>query len=199
MMHSAKFHSSAIKSCAIFAVLLMIVATPAIAQKKNKKTKNEDLSQQANSPGNALPRSPGEAIDRAVGEALGYWQIGDVESLRQYYADNVVFVVSGGWEPPIVGWANYAAAYQAQRAHVSGGRLDRSNTYSKINGDSAWVTYQWEYMALVDGKQSDIHGHTTLVLNKQGERWVIVLDHSSAIYGDTITASGPNPGPLAKP
>ena len=60
-----------------------------------------------------------QAIDQAIGEALGYWQIGDVDSLHKYYADDVV-VVSGAWEPPVIGWDNFLKAYQAQRAQVSG-------------------------------------------------------------------------------
>jgi hypothetical protein len=81
----------------------------------------------------------------------------------------------------VVGWANYLKAYQEQRAHVTGGRMERSNTLIKVAGNSAWATYQFIYIATVEGKVGQFHGHTTLVLNKQGDRWVIVLDHSSIL------------------
>ena len=92
---------------------------------------------------------------RAIGEALGYWQIGDADSLHKYYADDVV-VVSGAWEPPVIGWDNFLKAYQAQRAQVSGERMDRSNTLIKVNGNSAWATYQFVYAAQIGGQSGSI-------------------------------------------
>ena len=121
-----------------------------------------------------------QAIDQAIGEALGYWQIGDAESLHKYYADDVV-LVSGAWEPPVIGWDNFLKAYQAQRAQVSGARMDRSNTLIKVNGNSAWATYQFVYAAQMEGKVAQFRGHTTLFLAKQADRWVITLNHSSIV------------------
>ncbi len=93
-----------------------------------------------------------QAIDQAIGEAMGYWQIGDPDSMHKYYSDDVV-LVSGAWEPPIIGWDNFLKAYQAQRAQVSGARMDRSNTLIKVNGNSAWATYQFTVCG-ADGRQS---------------------------------------------
>jgi ketosteroid isomerase-like protein len=121
-----------------------------------------------------------QLIDQAIGEALGYWQIGDTDSLHKYYAEDVV-LVSGGWEQPIVGWDNFLKAYQAQRAQISGARMDRSNTLIKVNGNSAWATFQFVYAAQMEGKVAQFRGHTTLVLAKQADRWVITLNHSSIV------------------
>jgi ketosteroid isomerase-like protein len=167
-------------------VVLMATAIPASAQKnKDKKnTQPADNSQPDINP--MLPDS--QVIDQTVGEALGYWQIGDLDALHKYYSDDVV-VVSGLWEPPIIGWANYAKAYADQRAHVSGQRMDRSNTVIKVNGNSAWATYQFIYLANVDGQVAQFRGHTTLVLNKQGDHWVIVLNHSSIVDSTAPTAA----------
>jgi ketosteroid isomerase-like protein len=162
----------------VVTLILMATAAPAAAQKsKDKKKDQPPAESQANS-NPSIPDS--QAIDQTVGEALGYWQIGDVDSLHKYYADNVV-VVSGLWEPPVIGWENYAKAYAEQRTHVTGGRLERSNTLIKVNGNSAWATYQFAYVAMVEGKVAQFHGHTTLILNKQADRWLIVLDHSSIV------------------
>jgi len=90
-------------------------------------------------------------------------------------------VVTGDWAPPIIGWDNYVKAYQVQRARVTGGRMDRTNTYIKLDGNSAWATYQFYYVTSVDGKVSESRGHTTMILNKRGDRWVIVLNHSSIV------------------
>ena len=165
----------------ILAFALMAVAIPAGAQKQ-KKDKNKDapITDPAEDLKSAMSAPDSQAIDRAIGEAMGYWQIGDAESMHKYYANDVV-LVSGAWEPPIVGWDNFLKAYQAQRAQISGARMDRSNTLIKVNGNSAWATYQFVYVAQMDGKVVQFRGHTTLVLLKQADRWVITLNHSSIV------------------
>jgi ketosteroid isomerase-like protein len=159
----------------VVTLILMATAMPAAAQKSKDKKKDQPPADSQAIPKPLIPDS--QAIDQTVGEALGYWQIGDVDSLHKYYADDVV-VVSGLWEPPVIGWANYAKAYAEQRSRVTGGRMERSNTLIKVTGNSAWATYQFVYVVMADGKVAKSHGHTTLILNKQGDRWVIVLDHS---------------------
>jgi uncharacterized protein (TIGR02246 family) len=177
---------------------LILAAAPASAQKnKNKKTATPHPEAQSDLR-SAMPALPdSQAVEQAVGEMLGYWQIGDLDSLHKYYTDDVV-MVSGDWEPPVIGWDNFAKAYQAQRANVTGGRLERSNTYIKVNGNSAWATYQFLYVAVAtEGKIVQFRGHTTLILNKVGDRWVIVLNHSSIV--DSTTSSPAPPADSAQP
>lgn len=168
----------ALRLPAFAALALVLAAMPASAQKKNKDKKAPpDPAADAQL---VLPTPDSEAIDRAIGEALGYWQIGDTPSLQKYYANDVV-LVSGAWEAPIIGWDNFLKAYQAQREHVNGARIDRSNTLIKVNGNFAWATYQFIYSAQSQGQVATYRGHTTLVLSKQGDRWLIALDHSSIV------------------
>src|SRR2546427_2731983 len=87
-------------------------------------------------------------------------------------------------KPPLIGWANYARAYEAQFARTSGSRLERTNSYFKMMGDTAWVTYQWQFLGNVDGKRTQAFGHTTLLLQKRAGNWLIVLNHTSAIPAD---------------
>jgi ketosteroid isomerase-like protein len=178
------------------ALLLLSAAAPAAAQKKDKQ-KQAPKTESSPDASAMLPLPDTQAIDQAVGQSLGYWQIGDVDSLHKYYADDVV-VVTGDWTPPLIGWDSYAKAYQAQRARVVGGRMDRTNTFIKVNGNSAWATYQFYYVTSVDGKVSESRGHTTLILNKHGDRWVIVLNHSSivesALASPVPAANSPQPG-----
>jgi ketosteroid isomerase-like protein len=170
------------------ALALLVAAVPANAQKKDK---NKNAAADAGDDFKAAMHTPDtQAIDQAIGEALGYWQIGDVESLHKYYANDVV-VVSGAWEPPVVGWDNYLKSYQAQRAQVSGARMDRSNTLIKVNGTSAWATYQFLYVAQTQGKVVEFRGHTTLVLAKQADRWVITLNHSSIVDSSVPESASP--------
>ena len=157
---------------------LLAMAFPVFAQKKNKNNQPPpDLGEQLKA---AMHTPDAQAIDQTIGEALGYWQIGDTESLRKYYANDVV-LVSGAWEPPVVGWDNFLKDYQEQRARVNGARMDRSNTLIKVNGNSAWATYQFVYAAQSEGRVAQFRGHTTLFLVKQGDRWVITLNHSSVV------------------
>jgi ketosteroid isomerase-like protein len=169
--------------CGIWVLLLLLCmgAAAPVAAQKNKDKKKESSNSASSANGKSLmPTSDSQAIDRAIGEALGYWQIGDIDSLHKYYSDDVT-VVSGDWTPPVIGWDNYVKAYQAQRAKVSGGRMERANTFIKVNGDSAWATYQFDFVTLVEDKAAEFHGHTTLILKKQGDRWVITLNHSSVV------------------
>ncbi|MBZ5697148.1 MAG: nuclear transport factor 2 family protein [Acidobacteriia bacterium] len=182
-------------ACVVLTLLLLAAAAPAAAQ-KNKKKKNVPATADSSlsAAGKLLLAPDSQVIDRTVGEYLGYWQVGDVDSMHKYCADDML-VVSGAWEPPVIGWDNYVKAYQAQRAQVTGGRMDRSNTYIKVNGNSAWATYQFYYAAIAEGKVVEFRGHTTLVLNKQGDRWVIVLNHSSV-----VSATEPrSPAPPVEP
>ena len=168
------------RRCWIIPVLvLMAVAIPASAQKKNKN-KSVPAADSAEDLKSPMPIPDSQAIDQTIGEALGYWQIGDVESLHKYYADDVV-VVSGLWEPPVMGWDNFVKAYQEQRARVSGTHMDRSNTLIKVNGTSAWATYQFMYVAMMGGQMVQYRGHTTVVLVKQADRWLITMNHSSVV------------------
>jgi ketosteroid isomerase-like protein len=190
--------SAALRLLGVAALVLTAAATPASAQKKNK-SKNAPTPDAEQDIKSAIPATDSQAVDRAIGEAMGYWQIGDTDSLRKYYADDVV-LVSGGWEPPIIGWNNFLKAYQAQREHVAGARMDRSNTLIKVNGNSAWATYQFVYAAQSEGQVVQYRGHTTLILAKEGDRWLITLNHSSIVDSSVPQPSSPAASdPPAKP
>lgn len=182
---------------AVLVALLLAVAVPAAAQKNKDKKKQQPQSELAPDPKNLPPVSDTQAVDLAIGQSLGYWQIGDVDSLHKYYADDVV-VVTGDWSPPLLGWDSYAKAYQAQRARVTGGRMDRTNTFIKVDGNVAWATFQFYYVTSLDSKMSESRGHTTLILNKRGDRWLIVFNHSSIVEPTPASpvpaADSPQPG-----
>jgi ketosteroid isomerase-like protein len=171
------------------ALALMAIAIPAAAQKKDKN-KNAPATDPSEEIRSGLHMPDSQAIDQAIGEALGYWQIGDADSLHKYYADDVV-VVSGAWEPPVVGWDNFLKAYLAQRTQVSGTRMDRSNTFIKVYGNSAWATYQFLYGAQLGGKAIQYRGHTTLFLVKQADRWLITMNHSSVVDSSNPESASP--------
>jgi ketosteroid isomerase-like protein len=183
----AKNWGKAFQGWAMLAVALVAFAIPASAQKKDKNKTPAPPPDPAEEMKSAMRGPDSQVIDETIGEALGYWQIGDTDSLHKYYADDVV-IVSGAWEPPVIGWDNFLKAYQAQRAQVTGARMDRINTLIKVNGNTAWATYQFTYAAQMNGTVVQFHGHTTMFFVKQADKWVITLNHSSIV--DT---SGPVP------
>lgn len=169
---------------------LPLFAGGAAAQKNQKDKKQEVDTSPITSP---IPPPDGQVVDTVVSQMLGAWQVGDVDLMHKAYADDVT-VVSGSWEPPLLGWASYLKAYQAQRARTQSDRLERSNSYTKVIGNVAWCTYQWRYTGQVDGMNAAAFGHTTLVLEKRGGVWLIVLNHTSV-----VPVSTPAPTPTAAP
>jgi len=118
------------------------------------------------------------AVDSLITKLLKAWQSGDVETLRKCYASNVL-VVSGLWEPPVLGLDNYISAYQRQMERVQDAQVNRSNTFIRVQGMVAWAVYQWAFTGRVDGQTTSFRGHTTLVLEKRDGRWVIMTNHTS--------------------
>jgi ketosteroid isomerase-like protein len=160
-----------------FAVLLANVSLAA-AQKDKKKKKDN-----AQAPDNSKPLlNDSQQIDYLISEMLGAWQIGDVEKLHATYADDVS-MVNGSWAPPVIGWTNYLAIYQQQHARMQRIRMDRFNTYIKMNGSIGWACYQWDFSADVDGKPTASQGQTTVVVEKRNNQWVIVHNHTSLTSG----------------
>jgi ketosteroid isomerase-like protein len=158
------------------AALFLTCVSPAAAQKEKKKKK--DNTPPTDSSNTLIPMLDEQQIDYMLSEMLGAWQMGDIEKLHKDYADDVS-IVNGSWAPPIIGWTNYLAIYQQQRARMQQVRLDRSNTYIKVNGTVAWACYQWDFAAVVDGQPTESQGQTTLVLEKRNNHWVIVHNHTS--------------------
>ena len=150
-----------------------LLASISLAGQKDKKKKKDDASTSTTS-----LMSDQQQIDFMLSEMMGALQVGDVEKLHSTYADDVSFV-SDNWAPPVIGWANYLAIYQQQRAHVQRVRMDRTNTFIKVKGDVAWACYQWTFIATVDGQPTQSQGQTTVVMEKRNGHWLIVHNHSS--------------------
>lgn len=179
------------------ATLMLVTAAPATAQ-KDKKKKNETPPSSNTS---VIPMSDEQQIDYMISTMLGAWQIGDVNKLHEVYADDVT-VVNGIWAPPVIGWTNFVALYQQQRARMQQVRLDRTNTLIKVEGSVAWACYQWEFTGIVDGQPMRSVGQTTLVMEKRNSRWVIVHNHTSLVptaQPSAPTTPGSAPQPTQQP
>jgi len=197
-MTSSRCSANAIRFLFI-AALILTLAGAAAAQKKKKN----DAAPTSSS--SDIVSVPDQAkIDNTIGQMLGAWQVGDLEKLHATIADDIS-VVSGNWDPPVIGWANYAASYQLQRARVQQVRMERSNTLIRIapTGNFAWACYQWEFSGVVDGASGASVGQTTLVLEKRGDNWLIVHNHTSLVQSTTpstpASASPQQPAPSSPP
>jgi ketosteroid isomerase-like protein len=178
-------------------LFLLFVFCFTFASVANAQKKKKDDSQPTPPPSVAAAAPDDAKIDFIIGEFLGAWQIGDIEKMHKTMADDVS-VVAGTWTPPAVGWTNYLAAYQAQRARMEQVRMDRSNTLIRIapSGQFAWACYQWDFSANVDGTPMAAEGQTTLVLEKRGDAWVIVHNHTSLVQASQPSSpASPAPQP----
>ena len=165
----------------------------ALRAQKNKKTSDASNASQP-MPEIAVPDT--QQIDHDIGEMLGAFQVGNVEAMRRYYSDKATFV-RGTFEPPVVGWDSYAKLYEQQRAAFPAMQLIRRNTMIFIHQDVSWASYQWQFISSLNGKPFSAQGQTTLVLNKLGDNWLIVHNHTSEICPDT--AAAPANSPVQRP
>ena len=194
-MQPAANRSAWLTRWAGFFLLLVFSLTCASVANAQKKKKDDS---QPTPPASVAAAAPDDAkIDFVIGEYLGAWQIGDIEKMHKTMADDIS-VVAGTWTPPALGWTNFLAAYQAQRARMEQVRMDRSNTLIRIapSGQFAWACYQWDFSANVDGTPMAAEGQTTLVLEKRGDGWVIVHNHTSLVQASQPSApasSAPQP------
>ena len=172
--------------------LAAVLCTSNFAYGQNQKNKNNKKKEADASVSTGALMPDMQAIDLLVTQMLGAWQAGDAEGMHKFYSDDTT-VISGAWESPLFGWANYARAYQTQFARTSGARLERTNSYTKVMGDMGLVTYQWQFIGDVDGKRTMAFGHTTLVLQKRAGTWLIVLNHTSVVPSDESSSVTPKP------
>jgi len=185
---------------ALVLVLCLAGSASVFAQQKDKdsKKKKKAAAEVTDSTASVVPLPDIQQIDYLISDMLGAWQLGDIEKLRKDYADDVS-VVNGNWVPPVIGWNTYLAAYQQQRARMQQVRMDRSNTYIRVNGNVSWAGYQWDFAASVDGQPVAFQGHTTLIMEKRDNRWVIVHNHTSLAQQAQQAAPAGTPTPASAP
>jgi ketosteroid isomerase-like protein len=187
-----------VRGFAFFVAAALIFTLSSGAQAQNKKSKKADTSDQASQTLPLPPTPDGDQIDHDIGEMLAAFQIGNTEMMHKYYADNATWVQST-YEPPVVGWQNYAAIYNRERAAFQGIQLIRRNTFVFTHGDVAWASYQWEFESLLNGKPYSLQGQTTLVFTKVNGNWLIVHNHTSEVLPEPTQQTATQQQPQQTP
>jgi ketosteroid isomerase-like protein len=200
--HSRKFPY--LRGCAcLLAAALILAVSPSEAGQKNKNQKNSDAS--SNSMVVPLPNTPqveANKINEDIGEMLGAFQIGNADLMHKYYSDDCTFVQST-YDPPVVGWQNYVALYDQEKASFEGMQLIRRNTNIFVHGDVAWASYQWQFDSSWHGQPYITRGQTTLVFTKVNGNWLIVHNHTNEVMAEpksqttAETPTTPQPAPVA--
>jgi uncharacterized protein (TIGR02246 family) len=183
-------HAYSFKIILLAALIFLVVVSPAAAQKKKKNAPPPADNS------SVVPLPDEQQVDYVISEMLGAWQLNDTERMHKDYADDVV-VVQGVYAPPVIGWTNYLASYQASRQRMNRVRLDRANTFIKVDGNVAWACYQWDFAAVVDEQTSTAQGQTTLVLQKRDGKWLIVMNHTSLVSPTPGSTPANTPKPPA--
>lgn len=202
--HSRKF--SFLRGCAcLSAAALILAVSPSGAGQKNKKNNPSASSDSTAVPLPDTPQVEANKINEDIGEMLGAFQVGDADLMHKYYSDDCTFVQST-FDPPIVGWQNYIALYNREKAAFQGIQLIRRNTNIFVHGDVAWASYQWQFDSSYQGQPYITRGQTTLVLTKVSGNWLIVHNHTNEVMAEpkpqttAETAAPPQPAPaVAKP
>ena len=104
------------------AAVILLVASGVWAQKNKKNPPAADQ------PMPSMPMSANDAIEHDIGEMLAAQQLGNMELMHKYYSDSATFV-SSDYGPPIVGWKNWAAGYERQKAAFQQMQIIRPNTF----------------------------------------------------------------------
>lgn len=195
-MKLGKFAGAFRLGAALAAISIFAVSAGAAGGQKNPKVK---VASQADPNAPPMPAgSDADQIENAIGQMLAGFQLGKVDLMHKYYADNVTFV-SGAYEPPIAGWQNYVPVYQREFAAFQGIQLIRRNTIIFPHGDVAWAMYQWEFDAMLNDRPYSARGQTTLVLNKVNGNWLIVHNHTSEISASDASATAQQPAAQQTP
>lgn len=128
----------------------------------------------------APKQSEEEKIEEVVKMVLDAYRTANYQVMARYYAPEVT-MVSGLHQPLITGWENVRQAYLAQEARLKHVEFARYETLIRCQEKFAWVYYRWTFVGQVGEDHVTTLGHTTLVLEKRGRRWLIVHNHTSAV------------------
>ena len=116
-------------------------------------------------------------IRQLVATWMSATKAGDIETVLNLMADDVVFLIAG--QPPMVGKAAFAAASRAQSGQTAP-QFEGTSEIQEIKVLEDWA-FMWTKLTVVvtlpGGAQPMTRaGHTLSILRKQDGRWVLARD-----------------------
>jgi len=140
-----------------------------------------------------------QQIDAVIEAVVAAHHTGDVSAMAKVYSAEAT-MTPGDYTPPLAGWPRVEAGYRQAFANLSGAEMARENTRIVTKGKIAWATYQWRFAGARGEQFFSAEGHTTLILEKRGDRWQILHNHSStALPARTPPAQGTATGGSGRP
>jgi len=101
------------------------------------------------------------------------WMEGRFPDLKDFLAEDVVFVAPGG-EPRGEGLALAIESYRQFMSHAQVKRFETSNHIVTLRGDTAIVEYRWQMEWTAGGTDHSEQGRDVLVLAHPDEDWRVV-------------------------
>ena len=122
-----------------------------------------------------------DSDEREIRQLVASWmaatKAGDIDSVLDLMAEEVVFLVTG--QPPMIGKAAFAAAATAH-AGAQAPSFDGTSEIQEIRVLGEWA-YIWTRLTVVvtapgGGSKMTRAGHTLSILRKEHGKWVLARD-----------------------
>ena len=109
----------------------------------------------------------------------------DMELYGKNVAHGTVMVNFGAFGDPIVGWEALEKVMAGQNEALSQIKITASDVSIRVSpsGKFAWATCLWDFKAMMGENPVELFVRCTWILEKRGNRWVIVHFHKSVAAG----------------
>lgn len=137
-------------------------------------------------PGIRQEQNESTAVERFAADLADSIRSGDLDRIMSHYEKSntlVVFDASRPYEHH--GWDAYRKSWQAFFADARNvDRMDLSDVRAHASGDLGYFSARWHaVITLQDGNRMVQDGRLTDILQKQGDKWLIIHEHSSVPAG----------------
>lgn len=118
-----------------------------------------------------------DALQTLIGRHAAAIEAGDLASLDEMYAPDVVVFENGGENR---GWSDYRDHHLGpELKELKKLRYRTSNVIVTAGGDLAWAIYDYELHAVEKGAPVAVRGKGTIVFKRAPSGWRIAHEHTS--------------------
>ncbi len=145
---------------------------------------------QANATGAQRAKNGAEKQVRATLEQLySAWSDLDPANAARFYAQDPDLTFFDVAPMKYTGWSEYAAGVPSAFAAYRSGKFTLNDDLrAHVRGNLAWATATWHgELNRKDGGNERIDGRYTAVLERRGDRWLVIHEHMSVPMGAVPT------------